>query len=79
MIMQNEARQFEKQDKEAKRIFTIIIRAVEPYLHVFDRDDENHTARALIETRGAAYTVVLAYDAVHKTFAMVVSLRLDHD
>jgi len=77
MIRQNDIRQIENREEEAKRIFTMILNAAEPHVRVFDQDDQNHTARALIETRDAAYEVAIAYDAIEKTFAVVVCLHID--
>ena len=77
MIMRNDRKENENDDH--RRIFTRILKAVKPYLNIFDCDYENHTARGLLETRGAAHIAVLAYEPSKKTFAIVIFLHVNTD
>jgi hypothetical protein len=79
MIMQNSKKDCEDENNEAERIFTRILEAAKPYIDIFDRDYENHTARGLLKTKDAAHTAALAYDPDRKTFVMAVLFHVSND
>ena len=74
MIRQNNARQLEKAEFDARRMFTRILNVARLFMEVVDPDYENHTARGILRTAHAGHGIVLAFDPHQGSIALLMVL-----
>lgn len=80
VVLQNLKEDFEKHQKEAKRIFTSILRAANSHWGEISYDPDKKIATGVMPTSGGrVYTAELSYDDIKNRLSLVIRIHLKRD